>query len=92
MASSFAPPCSGPLSAATAPVIALNMSASVDAMIRAVNVDAFMVWSAYRTNVVSSVSASSALGSSPRSIHRKLAVWGSLGLGGSASWPVRSRW
>ena len=43
MASSFAPPCSGPLSAATAPVIALNMSASVDAMIRAVNVEAFMV-------------------------------------------------
>ncbi len=33
-----------------------------------------------------------ALGSSPRSIHRKLAVWGSLGLGGRASWPVRSRW
>ncbi len=43
MASSLAPPCNGPLSAATAPVMALNMSASVDAMIRAVNVEAFMV-------------------------------------------------
>ena len=43
MASSLAPPCNGPFSAATAPVMALNMSASVEAMIRAVNVDAFIV-------------------------------------------------
>ncbi|MFN8234061.1 MAG: hypothetical protein U0V56_11550 [Actinomycetota bacterium] len=43
IASSFAPPCSGPFSAAIAPVIAENMSASVDAMIRAVNVEAFIV-------------------------------------------------
>ena len=43
MDSSFAPPCSGPFSAAMAPVMALNMSESVDAMILAVNVDAFIV-------------------------------------------------
>ena len=43
IASSFAPPCSGPFSAAMAPVMALNMSASVEAMIRAVNVEAFIV-------------------------------------------------
>ena len=45
-ASSFAPPCSGPFSAATAPVIAEWMSESVEAMTRAVNVEAFIVWSA----------------------------------------------
>ena len=36
-----APPCSGPLSAPTAPVIADTKSEPVDAMTRAVNVDAF---------------------------------------------------
>ena len=46
MASSLAPPCSGPLSAPIAPVMALNMSDSVEAMMRAVNVEAFIVWSA----------------------------------------------
>ena len=46
MASSLAPPCSGPFSAPIAPVMALNMSESVEAMMRAVNVEAFIVWSA----------------------------------------------
>jgi hypothetical protein len=75
-----------------APVMALNMSASVDAMILAVNVDAFIVWSPYRMSVVSSAAASSRSGSSPSSIHRKLAACGSFGLGGRTSWPVRRRW
>ncbi len=44
--SSFAPPCSGPFSAPIAPVIAENMSDSVEAITRAVNVEAFIVWSA----------------------------------------------
>ena len=92
MASSFAPPCSGPLSAPIAPVMALNMSDSVEAMMRAVNVEAFIVWSAYRVNVVSNASASSCEGSSPSSIHRKFAAWGSFGLGGIRSCPVRRRW
>ena len=43
IASSLAPPCSGPLSAPIAPVIALNMSDRVEAMMRAVNVEAFIV-------------------------------------------------
>ena len=51
-----------------AAVMAENMSASVEAMIRAVNVDAFIVWSAYSTNVVSRTSASSCDGSTPRSM------------------------
>ena len=92
IASSFAPPWSGPLRAAIAPVIALNMSARVDAMIRAVNVEAFIVWSAYSTNVVSSAEASSRPGSIPSSIARKFAACGSFGFGGRTSCPVRSRW
>ena len=43
MASSFAPACSGPLSVPIAAVIAENMSASVEATILAVNVEAFIV-------------------------------------------------
>jgi hypothetical protein len=43
IAPSFAPPWSGPFSAAIAPVTAENMSASVEAMMRAVNVEAFIV-------------------------------------------------
>jgi len=41
MTSLFAPPCSGPASAASAPVSAPCMSASVAAITRAANVDAF---------------------------------------------------
>ena len=40
-----APPCSGPLSAPTAPVTALTMSERVDAITRAAKVEAFMPWS-----------------------------------------------
>ena len=46
MASSFAPPCSGPLSAERAAVTAECMSERVEATTRAVKVDAFIVWSA----------------------------------------------
>ncbi len=46
MASSLAPPCSGPFSAAMAATTAEWMSDSVDATTRAVKVEAFMVWSA----------------------------------------------
>jgi hypothetical protein len=79
------------LSAAIAAVIAENMSASVEATIRAVNVEAFIVWSAYSTNVVSITSASSWDGSRPSSMWRKFAACGSLLLGGTISWPVRIR-
>ena len=41
-----APPCSGPLSAPTAPVTAETKSEPVDVMTRAVNVEAFRPWSA----------------------------------------------
>jgi hypothetical protein len=43
MDSSLAPPCSGPFSAAMAPVMAECMSERVEAMIRAVKVEAFIV-------------------------------------------------
>ncbi len=46
IASSLAPPCSGPFRAAMAAVTAECMSDRVEATTRAVNVDAFMVWSA----------------------------------------------
>ena len=46
MACSLAPPCSGPFSADTAAVTAECMSASVEATTLAVNVEAFIVWSA----------------------------------------------
>jgi hypothetical protein len=73
-------------------VIAENMSARVEATMRAVKVEAFIVWSAYRTNVVSITSASSCEGSMPSSMWRKFAAWGSFGLGGTISCPVRIRW
>ena len=44
-----APPCSGPLIAPTAPEIAAATSAPVDAMTRAVKVEAFMPCSAADT-------------------------------------------
>src|SRR5213075_374959 len=44
--SSLAPPCSGPFSVATAEVTAAYMSARVDAVTRAANVDALNSWSA----------------------------------------------
>ena len=91
-ASSLAPPCSGPFSAAMAPVIAECMSARVEAITRAVNVEAFIVWSAYRTSVMSSARAASCSGSSPVSMARKFAACGSFSFGSMTSWPVRSRW
>jgi hypothetical protein len=50
MSSTFdgAPPCSGPFNAPIAPVIAEQRSEPVDAMTRAVKVDAFIPWSARR--------------------------------------------
>ena len=78
--------------AAIAPVIAENMSDRVEAITRAVNVEAFMVWSAYRINVVSRAAASSCSGSSPESMYRKFAACGSLGCGGTMTSPVRIRW
>ena len=67
------------------------MSASVEATTRAVNVDAFMVWSAYRMNSVSNASAASCEGSSPLSMYRKLAACGSLGFGSTMDRPRRCR-
>ena len=52
---SLAPPWSGPLSAPIAPVIAECMSDSVEAITRAVNVDAFISCSACRISATSNV-------------------------------------
>ena len=68
MTASFAPPCSGPLREAIAAVVAEWMSASVEATTRAVNVDAFIVWSACSTRHMSRVRASSSFGSMPFSM------------------------
>ena len=61
----LAPPCSGPASAARAPVTAPCMSASVAAITRAANVDALSSWSACRINATSSARAASASGTAP---------------------------
>ncbi len=68
MTCSLAPPCSGPLSAPIAPVIAECMSDSVDAITRAVNVEAFISWSACRIRATSNVFAAAGDGRSPVSI------------------------
>ena len=65
---SLAPPCSGPLSAPIAPVIAECMSESVEAITRAVKVEAFISWSACRISATSNVLAASSLGRSPVSM------------------------
>ena len=49
MTPSLAPPCSGPLSAPMAAVTAEYTSVSVATTTRAVNVEAFMPWSAWST-------------------------------------------
>ena len=46
-----APPCSGPLSAPTAPAMAEITSDRVDTMTRAANVDAFRPWSHDRVEI-----------------------------------------
>jgi len=63
----------------------------VDAITRAANVEAFIVWSPYSTNVVSSTRASCGSGSAPCSIHRKFPAWLRAGFGGTTSRPVRNR-
>src|SRR6185436_4920708 len=86
---SLAPPCSGPLSAPMAPVIAECMSESVEAITRAVNVEAFISWSACRMRATSKVLAAAGEGFSPVSMWRKLAAWPSAGSGGIGSPPAR---
>ena len=68
MTCSLAPPCSGPFSAPIAPVIAECMSDSVDAITRAVKVDAFISWSACRISATSNVRAACSRGRSPVSM------------------------
>ena len=70
---SFAPPCSGPLSAPTAPVTAEYRSARVEVMTRAVKVDALNECSAYRIIDTSNASTTTRSGTSPKVICRKLA-------------------
>ena len=89
---SLAPPCSGPLSAPIAPVMAECMSDSVEAITRAVKVDAFISWSACRISATSKVFAAASVTGSPFSMCRKLAAWLSDGSGGIGSRPPRRRW
>ena len=63
-----APPCAGPLSAPMAPTRQDARSESVEAMTRAVKVDAFMPWSANRTRYVLSACTSSGAASFPFSM------------------------
>ncbi len=74
MTCSLAPPCSGPLSAPMAPVMAECMSESVEAITRAVNVEAFISWSACRIRATSNVFAAASLTGSPFSMCRKFAA------------------
>ena len=71
---SFAPPCSGPLSAPIAPTTAEYRSLRVDVTTRAVNVDALKECSAYR--IIERLNASTTTGSAsaPNVIQRKLAA------------------
>ena len=71
---SFAPPCSGPLSAPMAPTTAEYRSLSVEVMTRAVKVDALKECSAYRTIERLNASTTTGSASSPNVIHRKLAA------------------
>ncbi len=73
MTASFAPPCSGPLSAPIAPVTAECRSESVEVITRAVNVEALKECSAYRIIETLKASTTSWTGSSPKAIQRKLA-------------------
>ena len=88
---SLAPPWSGPLSAPIAPVIAECMSDSVEAITRAVNVEAFISWSAWRIRATSNVLTASSDGRSPDNMYRKLAAWPSCGSGSIGSRPRRLR-
>ena len=73
MVASLAPPCSGPLRAPMAPVMAEWMSARVAAMTRAAKVLAFSSWSACRISAMSKARVAVSEGFSPLSIQRKLA-------------------
>ncbi len=75
MTASFAPPWSGPFKVAMAEVIAECMSASVAAVTRAANVEAFSSWSACRTRAMSKARTASAVGFAPFSIRRKSSAW-----------------
>ena len=71
MTASFAPPCSGPLSAPIAPTTAEYRSVSVEVMTRAVKVDALKECSAYRIIETLNASTTTGSGSSPNVIQRK---------------------
>ena len=91
MTCSLAPPCSGPLSAPIAPSDGGVMSDNVEAITRAVKVDAFISWSACRIRAASNVFAAAGLGCSPASMCRKLAACERPGSGATGSSPRRRR-
>ena len=71
---SLAPPCSGPLSAPTAPTTAEYRSLIVDVITRAVKVDALKECSAYRIIELLNASTTTGSGSVPKVIQRKFAA------------------
>ena len=85
-----APPCSGPDSAPMAPTMQAPTSAPVEAMTRAVNVDALKPWSMVAIRYCSRARARSGSGSSPVSIQRRLAAVPRSGRGSIGSRPCRS--
>ena len=68
MTASLAPPCSGPLSAPMAPVMAECMSDRVAAMTRAAKVLALSSWSAWRMSATSRARVAVSEGLSPLSM------------------------
>ena len=79
MTNSFAPPCSGPLSAPIAAVMADHASDCVEVTVRAVKVEALKECSAYRMSDFSKASMSDGIvagepSSSPKTIQRKFSA------------------